>query len=229
VGEDGPRLGAQIGGALAEQQRRLFGRRRARKLRAGRAALVAELLPRIEIALPIALDAGRETWLEIGFGAGEHLAEQAVSHPDVSFIGVEPFFDGVAKLIAEIVERHLANIRIYRDDARLLLAALPEATIARAFVLFPDPWPKARHHKRRLLSREGFALLSRVMRPGAELRVATDDPDYLDWIKGHAATEGSFTLEGETSTRAADWPPTRYEEKALKAGRTTAFLIFRRD
>jgi tRNA (guanine-N7-)-methyltransferase len=229
VGEDGPRLGAQVGGALAERQRRLYGRRRARKLRAGRAALVTELLPRIEIALPVALDAGRETWLEIGFGAGEHLAEQAASHPGVSFIGVEPFFDGVAKLIAEIAARDLRNIRIYRDDARLLLAALPEAAIARGFVLFPDPWPKARHHKRRLLSRDGFALLARVMRAGAELRVATDDADYLAWIKEHAASQGSFALEAETRTRAADWPATRYEEKALKAGRTPAFLTFRRD
>jgi tRNA (guanine-N7-)-methyltransferase len=230
VGENGPRFRAQVGSALAadaQPRRLLYGRRRARKLRAGRAALVAELLPKIEIAPPVALDA-RETWLEIGFGAGEHLAAQAEAHPNVTFIGVEPFFDGVAKLIVEIAARKLTNVRVFRDDARLLLATLPDASIARAFVLFPDPWPKARHHKRRFLAREGFALLARVMRPGATLRVATDDADYLGWIKEHAAAEGSFSLENEACTRPTDWPPTRYEEKALKAGRNPAFLVFRR-
>jgi tRNA (guanine-N7-)-methyltransferase len=228
MGEDGSCKRAQVGGALAEPHRRLYGRRRGRSLRAGRAALVAELLPKIEIALPVAFDETRETWLEIGFGAGEHLAAQAEANPGVSFLGCEPFFDGVAKLIAEIAARRLTNIRIFRDDARLLLAALPDASVARAFVLFPDPWPKARHHKRRFLSRDGFALLARAMRSGAELRVATDDPDYFAWIKEHAAAEGSFHLESETGARPAGWPPTRYEEKALKAGHISAFLTYRR-
>jgi tRNA (guanine-N7-)-methyltransferase len=229
VGENGPRERAQVGGALAgtEPRRLLYGRRRGRSLRAGRAALVAGLLPRIEITLPFALDT-RETWLEIGFGAGEHLAAQAAANPNISFIGCEPFFDGVAKLATVIVARGIENIRIFRDDARLLLAALPARSVARGFVLFPDPWPKLRHHKRRFLSRDGFALLARVMKSGAELRVATDDPDYLEWIREHAAAEASFTLEWEGRTRPADWPATRYEEKALKAGRTPAFLTFRR-
>jgi tRNA (guanine-N7-)-methyltransferase len=193
---------------------------------------VADTLPALDLALPCdpaaLFPAAREVWLEIGFGAGEHLAEQAAAHPDIGVIGCEPFFDGVAKLIAEVAARGLANVRIYRDDARLLLDALPGGSIARGFVLFPDPWPKARHNKRRILSREVFAKLARVLRAGAELRVATDDPGYLDWIREHAAAEGSFALDGLWTIRPAGWPPTRYEEKALKAGRTPAYLLFRR-
>jgi tRNA (guanine-N7-)-methyltransferase len=227
VGEDGPRQRAEVGRPIDEPRRVLYGRRRGRKLRPGRAALVAALLPGIEISLPVARDA-RETWLEIGFGAGEHLAAQAETHPDIAFIGCEPFFDGVAKLIAGIAARHLTNVRIFQDDARRLLDALPEASIARAFVLFPDPWPKVRHHKRRILSRDGFAKLARVLEPGAELRVATDDPDYLAWIREHAAAEGSFALDREGPERPEDWPPTRYGEKARQAGRIPAYLVFRR-
>jgi tRNA (guanine-N7-)-methyltransferase len=169
-----------------------------------------------------------EVWLEIGFGAGEHLAAQAERHPDIGFIGCEPFFDGVAKLVAEIANRRLDNIRIFRDDARLLLSVLTASKIARAFVLFPDPWPKARHHKRRLLAHEGFAALARVMCADAELRVATDDPDYLEWIREHAAREGSFVLTQFWLEPPSDWPATRYQEKALSAGRKPAYLAFRR-
>ena len=227
MGEDGPRQRAQVGRPIDEPRRVLYGRRRGRKLRRGRAALVAKILPQVEIALPVAL-VSRETWIEIGFGAGEHLAAQAAAHPDVAFIGCEPFFDGVAQLIAEIGARHLTNVRIFQDDARLLLDALPDASIARAFVLFPDPWPKVRHHKRRILSRDGFAKLARVLEPGAELRVATDDPDYLDWIRTHAASEGSFALNGEWTDRPTDWPATRYEDKAHRAGRIPTYLAFYR-
>ena len=227
MGEDRPRERAQVGRPIDEPRRVLYGRRRGRKLRPGRAALVTEILPRIEITPPVALD-GRETWLEIGFGAGEHLAAQAEAHPEIAFIGCEPFFDGVAKLVAEIAARNLTNIRVFRDDARLLLDALPETSIARGFVLFPDPWPKARHNKRRILSRDSFAKLARVMRPGAELRVATDDAEYLAWIIEHAAAEGSFALEQEWRTRPEGWPATRYEEKAFAKGRNPTYLAFRR-
>jgi len=235
VGADRPGEPTQIGGAIEPRRRVLYGRRRGRRLRPGRERLVTEELPRIEFALP---DQGRlepralfdppvgEVWLEIGFGAGEHLAAQAEAHPDIGFIGCEPFFDGVAKLVALAAERGLANIRVFRDDARLLLDALPDAAIGRAFVLFPDPWPKARHHKRRFLAREGFALLARVLQAGATLRIATDDPDYLEWILEHAAAEGSFVLEMRSGVRPADWPATRYEEKALKAGRQPGYLVF---
>ena len=244
MGADRPRPEAQVGDALnassqtdGSPQRLLYGRRKGRPLRAGRAALLAALLPQIEVTLPDAgplapaalFDAAsREIWLEVGFGAGEHLAAQALAHPEVGFIGCEPFADGVAKLAARIAAEHIANIRVFRDDARLVLAALPDMCLARAFVLFPDPWPKARHNKRRFLSRPGFAALARVLEPGAELRVATDDESYRDWIVEHATAEGSFARDAETRVRPAGWPATRYEEKALAAGRRPAYLAFRR-
>jgi tRNA (guanine-N7-)-methyltransferase len=207
-------------------------------LRPGRRNLRVSSLRRIEVALPAhgALDlrasvAGTsEFWLEVGFGAGEHLADQAAANSGVGFIGCEPYLDGVANLAARIADSDLRNIRVFRDDARLLLDALPDESIGRAFVLFPDPWPKARHHKRRFLSHSGFAALGRVMKDGAELRIATDDSDYEAWIREHAATEGSFRLAAEFRVRPAAWPATRYEEKAISAGRLPVYLCFvRRD
>ncbi len=240
MGADRPRPQAESGDALSapSPQRLLYGRRKGRPLRAGRAALLADLLPRIEVTIPAdggPLDPARlfdpapaAVWLEVGFGAGEHLAAQALAHPEIGFIGCEPFADGVAKLATRMAAGAIANVRIFRDDARLLLAALPEASLDRGFVLFPDPWPKARHNKRRFLSRAGFAQLGRALRPGSELRVATDDASYRDWLREHAEAEGSFVLVAETRARPADWPATRYEEKALAAGRSPAYVTFRR-
>ena len=195
---------------------------------AGRRAAAAHRDLPAPWTLPTLFGDAREVWLEIGFGAGEHLAAQAERHPDIGFIGCEPFFNGVAKLITEIAERDLDNVRVFRDDARLLLEALPAASIARAFVLFPDPWPKVRHHKRRILSREGFAALARVMPDGAELRVATDDPDYLDGSRSTPPARAALWLERRWQERPPDWPATRYEEKASQAGRKPAYLAFRR-
>jgi tRNA (guanine-N7-)-methyltransferase len=196
--------------------------------------MLDSVLPRIAFALPEhgALDlralfeGAAEIWLEVGFGAGEHLAAQAAINPGVGFIGCEPYLDGVAKLAARIADSGLGNIRVFRDDARLLLDALPDASIGRAFVLFPDPWPKARHHKRRFLSRDGFQALARVMKDGAELRVATDDAGYEGWIREHAAAEGSFRVEADSRARPPAWPATRYEEKAVAAGRRPAYFSF---
>jgi tRNA (guanine-N7-)-methyltransferase len=169
-------------------------------------------------------------WLEIGFGGGEHLAAQAEAHPEIGFIGCEVFENGIARLTTAISNRGLGNIRIHAEDARPLLAALPAGSIARTFLLFPDPWPKARHHKRRLVTRPTLDHLARIMPPGAELRLATDDPDYLAWMLEVATTHPAFQWTARTAadwrTRPADWPPTRYEEKALAAGRTPAFLRF---
>jgi tRNA (guanine-N7-)-methyltransferase len=171
-------------------------------------------------------------WLEIGFGGGEHLARQAEQHPEIGFIGCEVFESGIVKLLAQIDQRHLDNVRIFADDARLLLAALPPATIDRVFILFPDPWPKRRHHKRRIISRETLDGLAQVMADNAELRVATDDCDYLCWILerviAHSAFEWLARRPADWRERPADWPPTRYEEKARAAGRTPAFLRIRR-
>jgi tRNA (guanine-N7-)-methyltransferase len=227
----------------APQARRLiYGRRQGPKLRPARRQLLAHQLPAIGFTLepgqrldPVSLFPERPdaVWLEIGFGGGEHLAAQAEAHPEVGFLGVEPFLNGVARLLDAMETRRLANVRVLVDDARLLLAALPDATIERAFVLFPDPWPKARHKKRRIVNPRTVADLARVIRPGGELRLATDDPDYARWMLAAVLAEPRFAWLAE---RAADWrerpagsPPTRYEEKALVAGRRPVFFRFRRE
>ena len=170
--------------------------------------------------------------LEIGFGAGEHLAAQAAAHPERGFIGCEVFENGVAKLLAEIEQRRLANIRLFLDDARLLLATLREASLAHVFILFPDPWPKLRHHKRRIVTRATLDALARVMTDGAELRLATDDRGYLAWMlehtTGHRDFEWLARRPPDWRERPSDWPATRYEQKAVAAGRSPTFLRFRR-
>jgi tRNA (guanine-N7-)-methyltransferase len=176
---------------------------------------------------------GRSTiWLEIGFGGGEHLAHQAAHHPEAGLVGCEVFENGIVKLLAQIERRRLDNIRIYADDARLLIEALHPASIDRVFILFPDPWPKRRHHKRRIVSRETLDSLAEIMADDAELRLATDDGDYLSWIlerlTGHPAFEWLARRPDDWRRRPSDWPPTRYEEKAQAAGRSSAFLRARR-
>jgi tRNA (guanine-N7-)-methyltransferase len=213
-----------------------FGRRRGRRLRAGQQALLADLLPLLAVKGPpvapatLFTPAPREIWLEIGFGGGEHLAAQAASRPDIGFIGCEPFVNGVVSLLAHVKAQGLANIRIWQGDARTLLAGLPAASIGRAFILFPDPWPKPRHHKRRLITAEFLDALARVLVPGAELRLATDDRDYLLWMLERLTTHPGFAWTargpGDWRRRAADWPATRYEAKALAAGRKPAYLRF---
>ena len=173
-----------------------------------------------------------EIWLESGFGGGEHLAHQARSHPDIGFIGVEPFVNGVAKLLGAIAEERLSNIRIWDDDATQLLPVLTPASLDRVYILYPDPWPKRRQRKRRFVSDETLAALARVMRPGAELRFATDIDDYAGWVLARIARSPDFAWE---ATAPADWrcswpgwPSTRYEQKARREGRSSAYLTFRR-
>jgi tRNA (guanine-N7-)-methyltransferase len=203
--------------------------------------LLTELLPRLRFAVPEtgrldprALFAGAvdAVWLEVGFGGGEHLSAQAAVAPMTGMIGAEVFENGVVKLLGEIERRQLGNLRLFIDDARLLLAALPEASLQRVFILFPDPWPKLRHHKRRIVSRETLDRLACVMADGAELRLATDDADYLCWMLERATAHADFEWLARRAEdwreRPADWPATRYEQKALAAGRTPAFLRFRR-
>jgi tRNA (guanine-N7-)-methyltransferase len=199
------------------------------------------MLPRLAITLPetgvldpaaLFPERPESVWLEIGFGAGEHLAAQAAAHPDIGFIGCEVFENGVARLVAEIARLGLVNIRIFPDDIRALLDALAPASLDRVFILFPDPWPKTRHHKRRLVSTATLDRLAVLMRKGAELRLATDDRDYLVWMLEHATAHPEFVWlargPADWRERPSDWPPTRYEEKARAAGRTPAFLRFPR-
>jgi len=220
----------------------LHGRRRGRRLRPGRQALVDRLLPQISLD-PATLPAdlrhcfGRPVdavWLEIGFGGGEHLAAQAAAHPGIGFIGCEPYINGVARLLAAInaapASRPLDNIRILADDARGLVERVPAAALGRVFVLFPDPWPKKRHHQRRFLAPAQLDLLARAMAPAAELRVATDHKGYLRWILQHCTGHSSFRWlargPADWQNRPADWPQTRYEEKALARGEECVYLRF---
>lgn len=220
---------------------RSFGRRRGRKLSPRQAVLLRDVLPRVAIDLgappPAALTAffaepPHDVWLEIGFGGGEHLLWQAEHNPGVGLIGCEPFLDGVVKALSGIEHQGLRNVRLLPDDVRPLLRWLPEASLGRVFILFPDPWPKKRHVKRRLLSGPLLDLLARAMRPGAELRVATDIGDYartlLIAVRAHGAFYWTAKSPADWRERGADWPLTRYEQKALREGRRRYFFFFRR-
>lgn len=221
---------------------RSFGRRRGRKLSARQDRLLKELLPRVAVdpSGPPPRDlsglrpAGTSAvWLEIGFGGGEHLIWQARAHPDVGLIGCEPFEDGLVKVLAAIDEGGLGNLRLMGEDVRPLLRWLPEGSISRVFMLFPDPWPKKRHQKRRLFSPDLLGLLARVMAPGAELRLATDIGDYARTALLAVAHTPVFrwTAEGPADwrVRPADWPGTRYEAKAGREGRRCYFFRFIRE
>jgi tRNA (guanine-N7-)-methyltransferase len=197
---------------------RSFGRIKARPIKPRQAGLLDDLLPRLRLpGGPV--DISGETWLEIGFGGGEHLAEQAARNPGVSFIGAEPFLNGVASALRHIDERGLTNVRLHPEDVRELLVRIPDAGLARVFMLFPDPWPKARHHKRRLIQTEVVAELARALRPGGALRFATDWADYAEHALERFVREPRFAW---SAGRAADWKtppadhvPTRYEAKRL--------------
>jgi len=223
-------------------QRLIYGRRQGHRLRPERKRLLAERLPELELPLPesgrldpatLFPDGRRRLWLEIGFGAGEHLAAQAAAHPEVGLIGCEPYIAGVASLLAIIERARLDNIRLVVDDARLLLGALPDACLERIFVLFPDPWPKTRHHKRRIVNPATLAEFARLLAPAGEVRLATDDMGYaramllalagcdeLCWLAERPA---------DWRQRPPDWPATRYEAKARSAGRAPVYLRCRKE
>ena len=217
-------------------RRRLYGRSRGKALRAGQERLIAEALPLYSIA-PEALAAGRafprpprEVWLEIGFGAGEHMIEQAKANPDVGVVGCEPFLNGVAAALASLARDEVANVRLRRGDAQALIDAAPDGFFSRVFLLYPDPWPKRRHHKRRVVAAAMIEALARVMRRGGELRFATDVDDYAGWTLKRFLASPHFRW---TASRADDWRrpwpewrPTRYEAKARKAGRGSVYLTF---
>ena len=163
-----------------------------------------------------------DVWLEIGFGNGEHLVAHAVARPDIGIIGCEPFLNGVTACLKQVTDAGLTNVRVMADDARFVLEALAEASLGRVFILHPDPWPKARHHKRRIVSPPILADLARVMRPGAELRLATDHADYAEWMQAEMTATPDFTVTAQWRTperpEVHDWPASRYEQKALAQG-----------
>jgi tRNA (guanine-N7-)-methyltransferase len=222
-------------------ERLIYGRRQGHRLRPERRRLLAERLPEVQLRLPesgridpaaLFPDRRERLWLEIGFGAGEHLAAQAAAHPEVGLIGCEPYIAGVARLLAAAERDRLDNLRLVVDDARLLLGALPDACLERIFVLFPDPWPKTRHHKRRIVNPATVAEFARLLPGGGELRLATDDMGYaramLLALRPHAELVWLAERPADWRSRPAGWPATRYEEKARAAGRTAVYLRYRR-
>jgi tRNA (guanine-N7-)-methyltransferase len=173
----------------------------------------------------------REVWLEIGFGGGEHMVHQAVQNSQAGIIGCEPFINGVAMLLGKIRASEAQNVAVYPGDARNMFDVLPEGSVARAFLLYPDPWPKARHHRRRFVTQEHLEPLARVLKKGAVFRVATDIPDYVRQTLEEVPRAGfEWLAEGPTDWRRPweDWMSTRYEQKALREGRVPHYLTFRR-
>ena len=206
---------------------RSFGRIRSRTLKPRQAALFDSLLPQIAVPNPAAgpidlqalMPGAKEVWLEIGFGGGEHLAEQAARHPQALMIGCEPFLNGVGSVLRHIDERGLSNVRVHADDARAVMAALPAGSLDRVMILFPDPWPKARHNKRRFVQDETAAEIVRLLKPGGRLRFVTDWKAYADWaleiLNRTPGLDWSADQADDWRTAPADHVVTRYEEKQL--------------
>ena len=218
--------------------RRLYGRRQGHKLRQGQATLVEELLPRIEVPAEGPLDArtlfgnDRPLEVEIGFGAGEHLARQAAMRPDHGFVGCEPFLNGVVGALGHVREQGLENVRLHMGDALEVLERLPDGALDRAYLLHPDPWPKARHAKRRFMNPGPIALIARKMRQGGEFRFGTDHPIYCRWAMMVMGQRPEFAWLAETPrdflSRPGDWPETRYEAKARRIGHEVWYFRYRR-
>jgi tRNA (guanine-N7-)-methyltransferase len=221
--------------------RGFFGRRKGRPLRKHQAELFDTLLPRIAIDLSVPPPPDlrtlfpmpvREVRLEIGFGGAEHLLHEAATQPEIGFIGSEAFVNGAAKALAGIRAGALRNVLLHFGDATELIAWLPEAAVARVDLLYPDPWPKKRHWKRRFVQVESVVALARILTPGGVFRFASDIPDYVDWTLQRLMRSPRFAW---TAERADDWrkpwpryPGTRYEAKALREGRTPCYLAFKR-
>lgn len=221
---------------LSGEPRAFFGRRSGKRLHKGQDRLFKELLPGLEIALgddildPATLFPDKaQRIIEIGYGGGEHLSLEASRHPDTGFIGCEVFSGGIAKLLQQIDEEELDNIRLFTDDALKLLQKLPDASLDGAYLLYPDPWPKTRHHKRRFISPMTLGELARTLKPGALFRFATDIEDYADWTLAHILRAPEFRFDPERPgiwhEPYAGWEPTRYEEKARAEGRMKSFYF----
>lgn len=222
------------------ERRNFYGRVHGKTLRASQKTYLAEDLAALSLkditradnperaAIdPKALFGDRPLWLEIGFGGGEHLVHMASLQPQVAIIGAEPFVNGIAMLLGKIRAAGVTNLAIHPGDVRDVFDVLPEASVAKAFLNYPDPWPKARHHRRRFVTPGYLSLLHRVMAPGAEFRVATDIPDYVRQTLEEVPRAG-FELLDQGGTPWGDWISTRYEQKALREGRVPHYLTFRR-
>jgi tRNA (guanine-N7-)-methyltransferase len=218
--------------------RRLYGRSSGHKLRIGQAALVEEMLPEISVPDDGPIDAmrlfgdDRPLQVEIGFGAGEHLAWQAANAPDTGFIGCEPFLNGVVGALGHIRDGALTNVRLHMGDALNVLERLPDASLERVYLLHPDPWRKARHAKRRMINRGPLDLIAAKLKPGAEFRLGTDDPTYCRWSMMIMNARTDFIWQANNAadflTRPADWPQTRYEIKARRKGHEVWYFRYLR-
>jgi len=218
--------------------RRLYGRAKGHKLRIGQASLVEEMLPQVSVPETGAIDAtslfgdARPLELEIGFGAGEHLAGQAAMRPDHGFIGCEPFLNGVVGALGHIRDGELANVRLHMGDALEVIERLPDASLERVYLLHPDPWRKARHAKRRMVNHGPLDLIAAKLKPGCEFRLGTDDPTYCRWAMMVMNQRRDFIWQAKEAkdflTRPDDWPETRYERKARRQGHEVWYMTYRR-
>jgi len=219
------------------EPRAFFGRRSGKRLHRGQDQLFRELLPRLEIALPeTTLDPATlfatprdRIVMEIGYGGGEHLARKAAESPATGFVGCEVFSGGIAKLLEKLDEQETDNVRLFTDDALKLLQKLPDASLDEVYLLYPDPWPKTRHHKRRFVSPLTLAELARVLKPGALFNFATDIEDYANWTLAHILRAPAFRFDPAPPrgwhVPYPGWQPTRYEEKARREGRDISFYL----
>ena len=231
---------------------RFYGRRHGKRIKGTRLYLMENLLPKIEISEPkenkIKISSlfnftPKQVWLEVGFGGGEHLAYQAKQHPDIAFIGAEPFLNGVASLLSHlngtwgkaanedvlIEPERTDNVRVFPDDIRKLFDFFEDGIFNRIYVLYPDPWPKSRHEDRRFIGQKNLPQLARLLSQTGELRIATDVEQYADWAKEQIEQSGLFYQTNENIRKPfSDWYSTRYEQKGLKAGRTPTYLVYRK-
>lgn len=222
------------------ERRNFYGRIHGKTLRDSQKTYLAEDLEALSLKgvtrednperTPIDLSRfdGKPLWLEIGFGGGEHLVHMAATYPQVGLIGCEPFVNGIAMLLGKIRAAEVSNLALHPGDVRDLFDVLPSACLDKAFLNYPDPWPKARHHRRRFVTQGYLTALARVMKPQAELRIATDIADYVRQSLEEVPLAG-FALQDQGDTPWADWYSTRYEQKALREGRPPYYLTYRRE
>ncbi len=220
-----------------KNRRRFYGRVKGKAFRKKQQERMAEILPRIQIQgveagavdLPASFGNAHPVWLEIGFGAGEHLAHQAAQNPDVNFVGSEPYLNGVAAALRHIEVAALENVRIHPLDVRDLFDALPDNSLDRIYLLYPDPWPKARHAERRFMHPDNLRDMARLLKTGSELRVASDIPEYIEHALEAVNGDRNFgRIAHDMHTPWEDWFRTRYEAKAVREGRRPHYLRFER-
>ena len=221
-----------------QEKRGFYGRRIGRPLRPARKALIADVLPPLQIDLsqdvidPAALFPDvKEQWMEIGFGDGEHLAALVHNNPEVGFIGIEPFINGMANFLSRIADLKSPNLRVHMDDAIPVVQKIKSASLNRLYVLNPDPWPKTRHHKRRIINQTNLDEFTRILKPDGKLILATDVDELAEWMVTHCANHSALEWSAETSEdwkTAPDWweLTTRYAAKGLEAGRVQSYLVF---